>query len=505
MFFLKSYIRKITDKNVFYLLTIPTYFIFHNWTIYRYVVDFGNLSGYIIFWLLLPFLIYPLFKLVYPQKPVTASILSIIVLIFFFFYGPLYNALFEIPFFHFFLKTSTTFLLILIFIISTIIFRKKLNLEKSKFPRFLITLFIVLTCYDIISALFFKSPQQNFYVLKNDFDTAGINFSRKPDIYFFIFDEHVDLDEKLYGKYGMLPPTDDDLKKRGLIVHKKSYAAYIYTAFSISSVFCGSVFKHPHKKKIDLGDYLLALHQLQKNPVIPIFINNDYEIINTSGYPIHQKENYKLLQTPFGSINQIILHQTFPNKYLHLLKLALVDRLLNTPMAGWLHLDDMLQQQKMLVSTQKSVIQAAYKPSVKPKLVYAHFFVPHFPLLLDSNLQTLSLKNYLKAKRENNPLGNYMKNLWVANKMMLQLVDTIKNSGTKEKIIIIQSDHGLRTDDLATEEMYNVFSAYAIPENFPPLLKDTFFTPNTFRVLFQTLSSKKMEMVNLEMINLKSN
>jgi len=119
-----------------------------------------------------------------------------------------------------------------------------------------------------------------------------------------------------------------------------------------------------------------------------------------------------------------------------------------------------------------------------PVFVYAHILLPHFPFLFDSD-------GTIKPYEKNLPddlTQEYISQLQYTDSMILEIVEKLVNN-EYPPIIIIQSDHGLRTnpniDDYdSMEQSFSNFSAFYFP-NVEFTNKNQVITAvNTFRILF---------------------
>ena len=135
-----------------------------------------------------------------------------------------------------------------------------------------------------------------------------------------------------------------------------------------------------------------------------------------------------------------------------------------------------------------------------PVLVFAHIVAPHPPFVFGRNgewihndhvwsmadadqfLEDRSLKTYIQG---------YTDQLTFINKKVLETVDNILELSDIPPVIILQADHGSRSqmvfDDLEKTDMkeaMSIFNAYHLPSDGDSLLYDNISPVNSFRVVF---------------------
>ena len=99
--------------------------------------------------------------------------------------------------------------------------------------------------------------------------------------------------------------------------------------------------------------------------------------------------------------------------------------------------------------------------STEPKFVYAHFMMPHFPYLLDSNGKLNQLNSLVtedwSSKKE------YLGYLQYSNKRFLELIDHILKQKTRPSLILFMSDHGFRyLENTPANEHYQFMNISAV-------------------------------------------
>jgi hypothetical protein len=431
-------------KKVGYLLFIPIYFILHNGLLYYHVVDFRNLAGWIALWLALPIVLFQLLQWRYKQRTKTAGLLTAFYLLFFFFYSPVYNALYHTPYLQFLVKISVLLSLLALSLIVVFFFHRRLQLEASRLPTLLTLIFGVLIFFDVSTFVLRGGRNPSVLQPEHVLDTSGLVFQHHPDVYYLIFDEHVAAHAAKQYLGIDNRATDSLLQLRNFHISSHSVSAYTHTTISLAANFWTSVFKENRNKKVELTNYQLALYNLEKNPVVPVLLRNGYSIINTADYKIYETEPGVKKQHHFGNIEQIVLNQTFANRIVLQIQGIVYDRFPHLLQQSERFRSGLQAGQENILQIRNNILKAARSTSAQPKFVYAHFPVPHLPILFDSSMQPLSAASYLQYNKKMSDTAAFAQNLLVARKFMLELADSILANRTRPAIVIIQSDHGYR-------------------------------------------------------------
>jgi len=123
--------------------------------------------------------------------------------------------------------------------------------------------------------------------------------------------------------------------------------------------------------------------------------------------------------------------------------------------------------------------------STKPKFVYGHLFLPHFPFFFDKHG---NLKDMRTVYLESNPISPqaYLDYVGYTNTQMKDLINSIQNNTAGNAVIIIMSDHGFRTIDDMHSKFQNLNAVY-FPDKDYRQFYDSISAVNQFRVIFNEL------------------
>ncbi|TXJ29358.1 MAG: hypothetical protein E6Q24_02905 [Chitinophagaceae bacterium] len=134
---------------------------------------------------------------------------------------------------------------------------------------------------------------------------------------------------------------------------------------------------------------------------------------------------------------------------------------------------------------EQQLYAALREKSSQPKFVYTHFRIPHdFPFLdsAGNRIPPAGFKSLGDMKK------SYLQQVVNANKTIRRIVDSIQQLSSTPPVIIIQGDHGFRSNDYSfkNEEFHN-FNAFYFPDKSLPPLPDSLTSVNTFRIVFNRL------------------
>jgi hypothetical protein len=134
-----------------------------------------------------------------------------------------------------------------------------------------------------------------------------------------------------------------------------------------------------------------------------------------------------------------------------------------------------------------------------PLFVFAHFMVPHEPLVYNADCTHREpfWPPTLDQAGERELLSGYPAQIECVNRRLLQLVDTLLARDGEDPIILIQSDHGFGgfplgrpppLEDVTTEQLEDrtsVFAAYHLPSGGSEEVYDTMTPVNLFPLVFR--------------------
>jgi hypothetical protein len=144
--------------------------------------------------------------------------------------------------------------------------------------------------------------------------------------------------------------------------------------------------------------------------------------------------------------------------------------------------------------TYEALMNTIAEPSLKPRFVYSHFMIPHYPFSYDS------AGNKLPETPHDAPLDidmkHYVNQLIYSNKLMKNAVEKIMSETKRPVVIIIQGDHGYRHYLLKDKslEFANLNAIYFYNKDYR-LLSDQPSNINTFRIVLNTFFNQNLPLL----------
>jgi hypothetical protein len=484
--------------NPLHCFLLPLFFILHNCIDFYGLIDIGGLKTDFLLWLLAPSILFSCFYFLLRDSS-KAGLLTTLLLFFYFFGAALQQFLNQLPAVAGLFKQSLflflLFLLLLFVIVWIVSKKRRIDQRVHLYLSVCLLLFIA---YDL--GLFLSSGNnqtKNLLIPQNTFklqpvDTTGQR--EKPDIYFFIFDMHGSSNsfQKLFGYKNQL--LDSSLTQNGFLVSANSISASNYTLTSIASLFSMELLPFNNEEKLSFKEMYRARNSIAHNPLTPFLKEQGYAVINASSFPLFEKDTGWLYHSGWGNPNELIRNQTLLS---HILKSS-----------GWMlekYLPSIVQPAEYLVykddlstinQSIKKVEQAINsKDTVTPKFIYSHLFIPHEPYKYDSSGSILPYSREMYRTKTSEQY--FIQQLIYCRKLILQLATDIQKKNARPAVIIFQGDHGFRVNQKSEKanEVFSVLNAFYFPEKNNLQLTDSFYTPNTFRVLLNHYFNQQLPML----------
>jgi hypothetical protein len=153
----------------------------------------------------------------------------------------------------------------------------------------------------------------------------------------------------------------------------------------------------------------------------------------------------------------------------------------------------------------KGLIKELGTNSDTPRFVYTHLIMPHEPFYLDSTGHLVSDTSILLNKI--NFKEGYLGQVKYSNLLLKKIVESIPSSNNKEKVIIIEGDHGFRNYEPDVPE-YKVFmnlNAYYFSDGDYSQLYNSISPVNSFRVVLNKYFCQSMPLLKDSSVLLVNN
>lgn len=250
--------------------------------------------------------------------------------------------------------------------------------------------------------------------------------SHQPDVYYLIFDEA--------AAFNVAPRYDDSINtesavnffsQKGFTIFENSTANSIFTLHQVAQRL-NSV-EYPE----DMDLYGMYDQKISNSSVIQKFKQLGYTIV-----AYDQRRDKFPTDSPFPAD---ILIETIPEDsktesiFLDDYKLMV---LRHTPLKKWMNTDPKIQLHRNYLFYVRNTIGTENVSG--PKFVYAHLMIPHEPFAFKSDGSLLPVE----AGYED--WGNYYSNYNFFLSYSQQIVEEVFKTAPRDKVVIIQSDHGPR-------------------------------------------------------------
>jgi hypothetical protein len=389
------------------------------------------------------------------------------------------------------LVSSYKFLLPAIFGLITllIIFLNKSSIKHTgliSFTKYLVVLLLGLDILLLSISVFTKKYRENNLVN----NTVTLNSSPcnkpKPDIYFIVLDEYpssASLREDLQFDNHSL---DSLLKATGFFISEKSNSNYNVTPFSLASTFNLNYLRPGlDKELISSKVFMQGVHSFSDNQVVDYLHSQNYQIKNYGCFDLKAKKT--AVPSYFEDRYQLqIDNQTMYARFMRDVSWQFT---MKNVFTGKFTLPASYKKSKQLhlhrnaYNWQQLLSELSNEKNKANKFVYVHLMLPHEPFYLNEDGSFTSDSAVITNSQ--NFRDAFINQVKYTNKLISQLVETIKRSGnSNEKVIILEGDHGYRFYEKKDRlKEFRNLNAYYFSDRDYRSLSDSISPVNTFRVV----------------------
>lgn len=303
-----------------------------------------------------------------------------------------------------------------------------------------------------------------------------------PDIYYIILDEyaHPDTIADYYHYYSHDLPAY--LANKGFFIARQSRTMTDQTFRSITSSLNMEYIDDAEPDEV-------VLAKLENNQVAGYLRSRGYKFVyfgswydSAKGYKIAADYTYNFYESSGGGL----VAGEFPRT---LWKTTMLSPFYDYFTAS--HFDTFYRTS--LIGTFELIKKM---PEVQgPKFVFAHIVSPHEPFVFGRSGEFIYPANWYNWKDKKFYLGQY---IFVSEQIKGVVNELLKKSSTPP-IIIIQSDHGVRSFHTNIEideyEWQKIFNAYYLPVDGKKFLSDYTSPVNSFRIIFNRYFGANYELL----------
>ncbi|HUC82531.1 MAG TPA: hypothetical protein VMR70_16610 [Flavisolibacter sp.] len=415
-----------------------------------------------------------------------AALFAFTLLFFHLFFGVLHDGVKAISPGSFLSKYLFILPFLFLFFTGLFIYLRKTKNAFSKLAAYLNLLFVLLIAIDA-PRLFFNPPGKTTVATLTG--TSVCDTCSKPDIYLIIADEYADSASLQQIFSFNNSDFEAALRRRGFHFVQNSKSNYNFTPFAMASLFQMNYLKGIEGRNQSLSDRNKCYNWINNAGVLNFLQQQGYEIKNNSifglaGIPTPAPENYILIGKEMISAHTFTSRINKDLRY-HLATTFKLESEINRISYFMNHCNQLLLSRLM---------DDAFTASQKPRFIYTHLTMPHYPYYYRSNGQPNPVA--LLQEGEQVRKKEYIEYLRWTNGVLLETVDRILTQSKKPPIILLMGDHGFRefTDGFEKNAPYYYMNLNAVllPSGDYSKFYNGISSVNQFRALLNTAFEQKL-------------
>jgi hypothetical protein len=475
-----SFLVNTDFRRVYFIFLLPVFFVSHGISEHLNLIQLDEAFFLVLQLVAVQVLLYLLFRLFFKDS-YKAAIAAFTTLGFYIFFGSFHDYMKSL-FSNSFVVKYSVFLPLLFIFYSIIIYGLKKKAVTIRFVKFLNTLFIILILTDtgVIISKSLMNRQKPFRI--------AYDKPTKPDVFLIVLDGYAGKKQLMTSFQFENSEFLDSLKKMGFWVAEKSNSNYNATPFSTSSML--------NMEFLDLKSYEYTdenlnhcYRKIANSKVVSAFKGLDYDFFNFSIFDFGKKKSIinktflisgiKLItsQTLFNRIKKDIFYNLLMNHFRG-------SRLYRQFIYSDMYNNDLLYQK---------TLETASIANEKPKFVYTHLMMPHFPYYYNEHGQLNPIESIGPESLNNSKL--YFSYLKGVNKKIILLINDILQTSPKPPVVLLLSDHGYRDIIKDSSLYFSNLSAVYLPSKSYSSYYPTISNVNQFRVLFNTLFNQRFSLL----------
>lgn len=465
--------KRIFQRIPFFHWLLPVFFVLHGYTAHYNFIPLGAaglLTGLYLFATVFFFGLSWLFF----RDTRKAALFAFCVMSVQFFFGAVHDSLRSYLPGTLFVKYA--FLLPVIFagLLLLVILLKKTSRKFARLSFYLNVLTLIIIAADGIGLLV-KTISHDSKTVNLPVGFKACDSCNKPDIYFILADEYAG-NEALQTVVGF-DNTDfiGKLDTIGFKTIEHSFSNYNYTPFSMASILNMDYLRLADTNRAG-ADLTYSYKSIKDNKVLTFLEMHGYEFYNYSvfdfeGQPARVRETFLPAKT------RLITSQTLLSRFNNEIRFNLVSRWKSKSNLKILTYANKHNNENIYRLTSN----IAHDKSMKPKFVYTHLMMPHYPYYFDKDGREQPFESLLEDKQFN--VAAYREYLQYANKRLITLISHILSTNETPPVIILMGDHGFRhvSSPVARKYYFSNLASIYFPgrnySNFP----DSITGVNVFR------------------------
>jgi hypothetical protein len=476
--------RKLLSVNLHFIY-IVFFYILHRVNEYYGLLPAGSSLYYLVIFLavslgllLMSFLFLPS----YLKSCLYSTLLMLVVL----FFGALHDGIRMLPLpalfsSYKFILAALIFICITLFVI---IKRSKNNFKRINY--YFNTLFLLLLVFELLTSLYHII---NGTKEKNNLADTSLSMVKKykpcdtcakPDIYFIIFDSYTS-SSCLKKEFGFdNSGLDSLLKSAGFYIAANSRSNYASTPMTVASCFNMNYFPATVNNKEFSGKLILqAVESVYRSELAALLEKEGYEIRNHSVFHLKNHPSGQQIMRSYYP-KKVFYDNTLPGRFQQDVLWNFLPSGKISPAKNYYDEPRHANYLNNISSTIKSLKDEIRNTSGRPKFVYAHIMLPHYPYYFDEAGNYNPFSDIYKIDQ-----SLYLKQLIYSNRIISDVISSLKQH-QKNRIVVIGGDHGYRefAERSKLPEIFPIYHAYYFPDAGYSKLYDSISPVNTFRIIF---------------------
>ena len=357
-------------------------------------------------------------------------------------------------------------------------------MTQSRYSQNLSTTLVILIVVDV--AVLFSKLISRSQANKVNTAIASCNDCKMPNIYLIITDEYAGRKE-LHDIFSFDNSSfQSELEKRNFHVIKNPMSNYNFTPYSMASIFDMNYLKGITGKANDIKNRNISYETINKNFLVNTLHSFGYDFVNLSLFDFAGRPGVSNNEF-YSTHERLITSQTLTGR----IKKDLWYHVVTTFKWRWAQNSWQKDLINIIGKEYNGTLTEAAKDSERPRFVYTHFIMPHYPYLFDRNGNQLPFEESQQDGRKD----LYLEYLQYCNKRCLALVDSILKRDKTEPIIVLMSDHGFtKYDPSAIDPSYNFNNAvniYFAGKNYSEF-PDSISNVNLFRFILNKQFNQRL-------------
>ncbi|HKH63389.1 MAG TPA: sulfatase-like hydrolase/transferase [Flavitalea sp.] len=378
---------------------------------------------------------------------------------------------------------------------------KRSRRNFRKLTLYLNTFCILIVVFDLVNIGLRLGKSERTTQQEETVDAAVCIGCQKPDIYLVVIDEYCGSSSlKSYFNYDN-SRFETFLRNRGFFVATRPTSNYMATSLSMASTFDMNYLSWTSAgKKIQVEDYSRAEETITNSNLIKYLTDLNYEVENYSIFKINNQPsrfNTGLLPSELELITfKTLFNRMNKDLVWHLHQKA-------APRFRWLanHFQNNFREgnHTLLELTTK----ALQVKSERPRFIYTHLMMPHYPCLYDS-IGREANTNFYDPRISKKELDEaYLQYLVYTNKVVSTLVEDIQDKTANKAVISVMSDHGYRGINVKTENAWsnNNFLSVYLPSGKYEKFYSSISNVNFFRCVINSLFDENLPRLKDSIVN----